>query len=280
MAELVGDLARAPVYSRTAMRFALGMMLLAACGTPSRSLPDAPDFQADAPSSPTDGGNGDDGSGDGDGGDGDGGLTDGGVTDGGVTDGAMTDSTMMPLPDAMPAGPITGGPCMSGAAGQTAYRVRWAGGSGASSTAYPVYEKNGLPDKTRDHVGSYGYQIGFVPRYEDVFLAQGGLVLGSSNFVDIEMSTVGLASIQSITLSIYGRSFNTTAPGSFHWQTFEDVGAAPSNLVSNSAPYEWYSADATGMMSAGNGGVLLRIKAGPSSGVLVVNRIEICMQAD
>jgi len=257
------------------MRFALGIVLLAACGTPHRALPDAADFDVDAPSSPTDSGDGGGGS---DGGDG-GGTNDGGVTDGGVTDGAPSDTTMMPLPDAAPTGPITGGPCMSGAAGQTAYRVRWAGGSGASSTAYPVYEKNGLPDHSRDHVGAYG-QIGFTPRYEDVFLAQGGLVLDGSDFVDIELSTVGLASIQSITLSIYGRSFNTTTSGSFNWQTFEDVGDAPTNLVSNSAPYQWYSADATGMMSAGNGGVLLRIKAGPSSGVLVVNRIEICMQAN
>ncbi len=254
------------------MRLPVAIVVLAACGVPHRSLPDAPEHEdVDAPSSPTDGGGGDDG-------DGDGGTGDGGTTDGGVTDGAPVD--MMVTPDAMiPVWPITGGPCMSGAAGQTAYRVRWAGGSGASSTAYPVYEKNGLPDHSRDHVGAYGYQIGFTPRYEDVFLAQGGLVLDSSDFVDIELSTVGVASIQSITLSIYGRSFNTTTSGSFNWQTFEDVGASPTNLVSNSAPYQWYSADATGMMSAGNGGVLLRIKAGPSSGVLVVNRIEICMQA-
>ncbi|MFN0249138.1 MAG: hypothetical protein ACKV2T_19800 [Kofleriaceae bacterium] len=255
------------------MRFVLGAMLVAACGTPSRSLPDALEHgDLDAPF-PTDGGGGDDGGG--------GGTGDGGATDGGVGDGGTSDSATMPLPDAMiPTGPIDGGPCLSGAAGQTAYRVRWAGGSsGASSTAYPVYEVNGLPDESRDKVGAYGYSIGYVPRFEDVFLAQGGLVLDSSNFVDIELSTVGLASIQSITLSVYGRSFNTTTSGSFQWQTFEDVGAAPTNLVSNSAPYEWYSADATGMMSAGNGGVLLRIKAGPSSGVLVVNRIEICMQA-
>ncbi|MGE0397366.1 MAG: hypothetical protein AB7T06_11640 [Kofleriaceae bacterium] len=258
------------------MRSALALALVAACGSPHRSLPDAPEREdVDAPSA-IDGGTSDDGGGGDDGG----GTGDGGPDDGGVTDGATADSTMMPLPDAAPVGPITGGPCLSGAAGQTAYRVRWAGGSGASSTAYPVYEKNGLPDHSRDHVGAYGYQIGFTPRYEDVFLAQGGLVLDSSDFVDIELSTVGLASIQSITLSIYGRSFNTTTPGSFTWQTFEDVGAAPQNLVSNSAPYEWYSADATGMMSAGNGGVLVRIKAGPSSGVLVVNRIEICMQAN
>jgi hypothetical protein len=35
----------------------------------------------------------------------------------------------------------------------------------------------------------------------------------------------------------------------------------------------------TAAISAGNNGVLIRIKAGPSSGSLVVNRIEICMQA-
>lgn len=257
---------------------ALLVLVLAACGSPHRSLPDAFEHDGvDAPA-PTDGGGGDDGGGAGDGGTGDGGTGDGGVGDGGVSDGGTSDAPIGV--DAPPIGPITGGPCMSGAAGQTAYRVRWAGGSGASSTAYPVYEVNGLPDDSRDHVGAYGYQIGYTPRYEDVFLAQGGLVMNSSNFVDIELSTVGLASIQSITLSIYGRSFNTTTSGSFNWQTFEDVGAAPTNLVSNSAPYEWYSADATGMMSAGNDGVLLRIKAGPSSGVLVVNRIEICMQAD
>ncbi len=262
---------------RTAMRSVMGLVLLVGCGTPHGGLPDAPAAEDIDAHITTDGG------GPGDGGDGGSGLGDGGVDSGlgdsGVDGSTTPDSSMPPLDAMVPVGPITGGPCLSGAAGKTAYRVRWAGGSGASSTAYPVYEVNGLPDQSRSKVGSYGYQIGYVPRYEDVFLAQGGLVLGSSNFVDIELSTVGLANIQSIALSIYGRSFNTTASGSFNWQTFEDVGAAPQNLVSNSAPYEWYSADATGMMSAGNGGVLVRIKAGPSSGVLVVNRIEICMQA-
>jgi hypothetical protein len=32
-------------------------------------------------------------------------------------------------------------------------------------------------------------------------------------------------------------------------------------------------------ISPGDDGVLLRIKAGPSSGALVVNRIELCMEA-
>lgn len=240
------------------MRSTVAIVALAACGTPQQAPSDVDARLA------TDAGVV---------------VDDGGVLDGGVLDGGAPDADLDPLPDAATIGPITGGPCLSGAAGQTAYRVRWAGGSGASSTAYPVYEANGLPDHARDHVGVYGYQIGFTPRYEDVFLAEGGLVLDGSDFVDIELSTVGVASIQSITLSVYGRSYNTTTSGSFNWQTFEDVGEAPANLVSNSAPYEWYSADATGMMSAGNDGVLVRIKAGPSSGVLVVHRIELCMQA-
>jgi hypothetical protein len=181
------------------------------------------------------------------------------------------------VPDA-PTGIITGGPCLSGRPGATAYRIRWAG-NGSGSTAYVVYEGNGLPDHSRDHAAAYGYQIGFTPTFEDVFLAQGGLRLDGSDFVDIELTTVGLSSITNATLSIYGRSFNTTTSGSFHWQTFEGTGAAPSNLVSNSAPYQWYSADMTTEISPGNSGVLLRIKAGPSSGVLVVNRIEICMTA-
>lgn len=183
-------------------------------------------------------------------------------------------------PDAAPdatVGIITGGPCMSGMPGATAYRVRWADGGG---TAYPVYEVNGLPDTSRDHVGAYGYQIGFTPSYVDTFLAQGGLRLDSSSFVDIELSTAGVSQITTATLSVYGRSYNTTASGSFNWQTFAGVGSAPTNLVSNSAPYEWYSADMTTEIDPDDNGVLLRIKAGPSSGSLVVNRIELCVQAN
>ena len=35
----------------------------------------------------------------------------------------------------------------------------------------------------------------------------------------------------------------------------------------------------TSEISPGDAGVLIRIKAGPSSGSLVVSRIEICMEA-
>jgi len=180
-----------------------------------------------------------------------------------------------PQPDARP-NVITGGPCISGASGRTAYRVRWADGG---NTAYPVYEVNGLPDQSRDHTGAYGYQIGFTPSFVDPYLGDGGLLLDSSDFVDIELSTAGVSQISLASLSIYGRSFHTTTSGSFNWQTFSGIGATPANFVSNVAPYRWYSADMTTEIDPNDNGVLLRIKAGPNSGVLVVNRIELCLVA-
>ena len=168
---------------------------------------------------------------------------------------------------------------MSGAAGATAYRIRWAG-NGSGSTAYPMYEVHGLPDGSRNKAGAYGYQIGFTPTFVDPFLGEGGLQLNSSSFIDLELSTVGISQISSATLSIYGRSYNTTTSGSFNWQTFDGTGSAPTNLVSNSAPYEWYSADMTAEISPNDDGVLIRVKAGPNSGSLVVNRVELCMEAN
>ena len=105
------------------------------------------------------------------------------------------------------------------------------------------------------------------------------LVPSSARLQPVRDAIVRVSQITNATLSSYGRSFNTTTSGSFHWQTFDGTGAASTNLVSNSAPYQWYSADMTSEITPGNSGVLLRIKAGPSSGVLVVNRIEICMTA-
>ncbi len=111
--------------------------------------------------------------------------------------------------------------------------------------------------------------MSFAPQFVDPYLGDGGVLLDSSDFIDIELSTVGVSSMTSITLSIYGRSFDTTASGSFNWQTFEGTGGTPSGFVSNVAPYEWYSTDVTSGMSAGNGNVLLRIKSGPPSDSLV-----------
>ena len=239
------------------------LVLLAACGSPHRGLGD------DGGASPDDARTIDapiDASGN-------------GADSGTGVDSGGTGVDGMVMADAAPIGPINGGPCLSGHVGATAYRIRWAG-NGAGSTAYPVYEKNGLPDHSRDHAGAFGYQIGFTPRWDDPFLGVGGLVLDGSDFVDLELTTVGLSSISNATISVFGRSFNTTASGGFSWQTFHGTGQTPPSFVSNSAPYQWYSADMTTEISAGDSGVLLRIKAAGGSGSLIVNRIELCFTAN
>lgn len=200
-----------------------------------------------------------------------GGPIDGGSPEGSgpIDGGGATDAT---------SGLLTGGPCLSGAPGATAYRVRFTGTVGSS--AQVVYEGNGLPDTSRDHTGVYGYQIGFSSSFVDPFLGVGGVQLNASSFIDIELSTLGVSSIQSATLSIFGRSYNTTTSGSFNWQTFSGTGSTPTNFVANSAPYEWYSADMSTEIDPNDDGILLRVKAGPSSGALVVNRIELCLEAN
>lgn len=195
--------------------------------------------------------------------------------DGGGTHDAASTQDGAAAPDAY-SGVIGGGPCMSGAPGATAYRIRWANGGG---TAYPVYEVDGLPDHSRDHAGAYGYQIGFTASFVDPFLGDGGLQLDGSNFVDLEITTAGVATITQATLSIYGRSYDTTTSGSFNWQTFVGTGSTDTDAVSNVAPYQWYSADMTTEIAPEDSSTLIRIKAGPSSGSLVVNRIELCLVA-
>ena len=236
------------------MRRVLWLAFLFGCSHAQRNNVDASSSGGDDASTFDTGGGGGDGST---------GGNDAATTDGSVGQDASS-------------GIITGGPCMSGAPGATAYRIRWADAGG---TAQVVYEVDGLPDHSRDHAGAFGFQIGFVPQFVDPFLGDGGLALDSSDFVDLELTTAGVSQIQSATLSIFGRSFSTSASGSFNWQTFDGVGASPTNSVSNVAPYQWYAADMTTEISPGDNGVLIRIKAGPSSGSLVVNRIELCMQA-
>lgn len=201
----------------------------------------------------------------------DGALWDGATWDGATWDGSLWDGGVR---DAGRDARAAGG-CVSGAAGTRAVRFRWEG-SGAGSTAYVRYEANDLPDTSRWRVTANSRSIGYRPVFDDVFLGEGGLDFGGTVFMDVELSTVGLASLGAVTIAVYGRSFNTTSSGSFTWQTFDGTGAAPRDLVANSAPYEWYLADATTEFSPGDDGVLLRLYPGPSSGRLVVNRVEIC----
>lgn len=179
-------------------------------------------------------------------------------------------------PDLTPSGPITGGPCLGSVTGATALRIRWSDGGGRATLSYEV---QGLPDRSRFKVGAYGYGTGYVPQFADPFLGPGGLQLDGSSFMDIEISTVGVHRINNVTLSIYGRSYSTGSSGSFNWMTFTGSGSTVTNYVSNTTPYRWYPADATTSINPDNGGILMRVKAGGSSGSLVVNRLEICIDA-
>jgi hypothetical protein len=179
--------------------------------------------------------------------------------------------------DAPPAGVVSGGPCLSGALGATAFRVRWTNAGGSAQASYDV---DGMPDRSQDQAGAYGYQVGFTASFVDTALAEGGLALDSSDFVDIRLSTAGLSSIVSATLAIYGRSYSVDTSGGFSWQTLDGSWQTPLDVVSNAAPYQWYSANMTPEIGPNEPNVLLRIKAGPSSNALVVNQIELCLLAD
>lgn len=155
--------------------------------------------------------------------------------------------------------------------------MKWLGSGGF---AYVSYEVEGLPNSSTFKVAAYGYSTGFRAAFVDPYLGVGGLALDSSDFVDIHFSTAGLASITRATLSILGRSFNTTTSGSFNWQTFHGTGSTPTDFVSNAAPYAWYSADVTSTIKPEETGGLLRIKAGALSNALVVSEIELCLEAN
>ncbi|MBL8678842.1 MAG: hypothetical protein JNK05_06735 [Myxococcales bacterium] len=174
-------------------------------------------------------------------------------------------------------GVATGG-CISGATGNYVARFRWTG-TPPMSRANVSYEANTLPDRARWRVtaANRGPIGSYTPTFTDTFLGEGGLDFGGTTFMDVELSTAGIGSISSVTIAIYGRSFNTTASGSYSWMTFQGSGAAPSGLVSNVAPYRWYQADATSAIRPGISNMLLRISPGPPSGSLVVSRVEICI---
>jgi hypothetical protein len=207
------------------------------------------------------GGGGIGGGGIGGGGAGGGGIGGGGIGGGGVGGGGI-------------GGGGTGGAgvCLSGATGARVVRFRWTG-SGTGSTASVVYEANTLPDTSRWHVSASASV------FVDTALANGGLDLEGTVFMDIEISTAGLSAIDGATIAIFGRSYNVTTSGSFTWQTIAGTGAAPTNLVSNVPPYRWYQANATAEIRPGQAGALIRMRAGPSSNALAVNRVEICFDA-
>lgn len=208
----------------------------------------------------------------------DSGGLDSGRADSGASDSGRVDSGPPPDTGAPDTGPPPGASCLSGASGTHVVRFRWEG-STSGGTASVRHEANTLPDSSRWRVTAASSSIGYRPVFRDPFLGEGGLELSGTVFIDVELSTELLSSVSNATLAIYGRSYNTTTSGSFTWQTFSGTGASPRGGVANSAPYEWYRADATGALPAGDDGTLLRIRAGPPSSALIVNRVEICFDA-
>src|SRR5688500_162990 len=101
-------------------------------GGPATTKPGDPD--TDAGNTAKDAGAKDSG-----GGGGDGSTSSDAATDAYVAADAKADSPVV-------VGPITGGPCLSGQAGATAFRVRWVNGGGRATVQY---ETHGLPDKSR-----------------------------------------------------------------------------------------------------------------------------------
>lgn len=211
---------------------------------------------------------------------GDAGPADAGAgTDGGGATDAGAGGSDAGLPPVDAGSPYPGG-CVSGVTGHYAARFHWAG-NGSGSTAYVQYDMNNFPDASRWRAGAYSRgSIGYTPVFVDVFLGAGGLQLGSSNFMDVQLSTAGLTTIRHVWLALKGRSYNTTASGSFSWLSFDGSGATPSGFVSNAAPYQWYVADATSAFVPGNASVLVRIEPGPPSGSLVVNAVEFCIDGE
>ncbi len=209
----------------------------------------------------------------------DGGMLDGGSLDGAPSDGSASDGAPPTDGGTVGGGIITGGPCVSGAQGATAFRVRWINAGGQAQV---VYEVEGFPDHSRGKAAAYGNagnSFNFHPQFVDMFLGAGGLLLDGSDFLDLELSAAGVTTIAHATVSLLGRSYSTSTSGSFDWQSFSDTGAAPTDFVSNSAPYEWYSAEVGDAIRPGDNGILLRIRAAGSSGALVVHSVEICIDA-
>jgi hypothetical protein len=111
----------------------------------------------------------------------------------------------------------------------------------------------------------------------------GGLEIATGNWILIRYSVTGLTTIRSASFSVYGRSYNVTASGSFNaWTPLYGDAPAPTNSVSNAWPYEWTSIDFTGHVRAGDAPGLtgIRLYAGPSSNDLAIHAVELCLDAD
>lgn len=195
---------------------------------------------------------------------------DAGASDAGESSDATYDAAPYPL------GRVTGGPCLSGANGSTAFRVLWTDDKG---TPIPKTEKLGLPDPSHFSASTFTGPGGKTPEYDDPYFG-GGVAIDSTNGVDIALSTRGLPHVRSARLAVLARSFDTSTSGSFEWRTNMAVGTTPAGGISNGSPYEWTTADITAALSPDTADELIRITPGPPSLSLVIARVELCLDTD
>lgn len=165
--------------------------------------------------------------------------------------------------------PLLGPPCTHGP-GFIAWKFHYNGSTSASTDVYS------LPDSSNwEAVPAYPNSTSWTDAIHG-----GGIDMASGNWILIRFSVAGLSQIKSATLSMYGRSYNTTTSGSFEaWSPIYGSIFAPTNSISNAWPYQWKSVDYTANVQVGDtpGLTGIRFKAGPSSYDLVINTVELCI---
>jgi hypothetical protein len=192
---------------------------------------------------------------------------DSGVTDTGSPDARVTDAS----------GSTEGGarhtPCTRGP-GWVAWRFHYNANEPGTQAHLDVYE---LPDSSNWEANPV-FSTSIVDSIHG-----GGLEVASGNWVLIRYSVAGITAIRSATFSVYGRSYDVSASGSFNaWTPLYGDAPSPTNSVSNAWPYEWTSIDFTGHVRAGDAPGLtgIRLYSGPSSNDLAIHAVELCVDAD
>lgn len=168
-----------------------------------------------------------------------------------------------------PADMRSGAPCMRGT-GFTAFRFHYTRGGGTHATI----DAFGLPDGKNFEVDPI-----FISDLSDD-IHGGGLDVTDSSYILIRYSVAGLAKINSATFSIFGRSYDVSASGSFRaWTPIHGEQSSAPDSVSNAWPYDWTSVDFTGLVDVGDDPGLtgIRLYGGPSSGSVVVHTVELCI---
>lgn len=156
---------------------------------------------------------------------------------------------------------------------------------GVGWTAFSFHYKNsttvvvdtlGLPDRS-----NFQASTGVLATYEDAARG-GGINLVGSDYVLIRFSLNGLTRISSATLTMFGRSYSSTTKGSFRAKSpLHGTIATPANAVDSAWPYDWTSVDYTANVRVGDAkaDTAIQLYAGPSSNNLIINTVELCLDA-